>query len=80
MAWVTEKDPSHGQTVASIDGVATPVIDNYNPGSLTRRVMFVRTLPPGTHTIALKVLATKNPAATGTRTDVDTFIVFGSPD
>ena len=80
VAWVTEKDPSHGQTIVSIDGVATPSIDNYNPGSLARRVMFVRSLPPGTHTIALKVLATKNPAATGTRTDVDTFIVFGSPD
>ena len=77
VAWVTEKDPSHGQTVVSIDGVATPSIDNYNAASKTRRVMFVRTLPPGTHTIALKVLATKNPAATGTRTDVDTFIVFG---
>jgi chitobiase/beta-hexosaminidase-like protein/Big-like domain-containing protein len=79
VAWVTEKDPTHGQTVVSIDGVATPMIDNYNAGSLTRRVMFVRALSPGTHTIELKVLATKNAAATGTRTDVDTFIVFGAP-
>ena len=47
---------------------------------LTRRVMFVRALPPGTHTVALKVLATKNAAATGTRTDLDTFIVFAPPD
>jgi hypothetical protein len=79
VAWVTEKDPTHGQTVVSIDGVAAPMIDNYNAGTLPRRVMLVRELAPGTHTIQLKVLATKNPAATGTRTDVDTFIVFGAP-
>jgi hypothetical protein len=79
VAWVTEKDPTHGQTIVSIDGVATPVIDNYNAGSLTRRVMYVQALSPGTHTIELKVLATKAPAAKGTRTDVDTFLVFGAP-
>jgi len=79
VAWVTEKDPTHGQTLVSIDGVATPLIDNYNSGSLTRRVMFVRDLSPGTHTIELKVLATKSAAAIGTRTDVDTFIVFAAP-
>jgi len=79
VAWVTEKDPTHGQTIVSIDGVATPMIDNYNAGALPRRVMFVQPLPPGTHTIALRVLATKNAAATGTRTDVDAFIVFGAP-
>jgi hypothetical protein len=79
VAWVTEKDPTHGQAVVSIDGVATPLIDNYNAGSLPRRVMYVRALPAGVHTIEVKVLATKAAAATGTRTDIDTFIVFGTP-
>ena len=79
VAWVTEKDPTHGQAVVSIDGVATPLIDNYNAGSLPRRVMYVRALPAGVHTIQVKVLATKTAAATGTRTDIDTFIVFGTP-
>jgi len=79
VAWVTEKDPTHGQTIVSIDGVAAPLIDNYNAGSLPRRVMFVQAVAPGTHTIAVRVLATKNAAATGTRTDVDAFIVFGAP-
>jgi hypothetical protein len=79
VAWVTEKDPTHGQTLVSVDGVATPMIDNYNSGSLPRRVMYVRALAPGTHTIELQVLATKAAAATGTRTDLDTFIVFGAP-
>jgi hypothetical protein len=64
--------------VVSIDGVATPMIDNYNSGPLTRRVMYVQTLVPGTHTIQVKVLATKAGPATGTRTDIDTFIVFGA--
>jgi hypothetical protein len=79
IAWVTEKDPTHGQAVVAIDGVATPLIDNYNAGSLPRRVMYVRTLPAGVHTIQVTVLATKAAAATGTRTDIDTFIVFGTP-
>jgi hypothetical protein len=39
----------------------------------------VRTLPAGVHTIQVTVLATKATAATGTRTDIDTFIVFGTP-
>jgi hypothetical protein len=41
--------------------------------------MYVRALPAGVHTIEVKVLATKAAAATGTRTDIDTFIVFGTP-
>ncbi len=77
VAWVTEKDPSHGQVVVSVDGVATPTIDNYSASTLTRRVMLVQALAPGTHTIQVKVLATKNAASTGTRTDIDAFIVFG---
>src|SRR5438105_1492632 len=79
VAWLTEKDPTHGQTIVSIDGVATPMIDNYNAGSLPRRVMFVQAVSPGTHTIALRVLATKNAAATGTRTAADARVVFGTP-
>jgi len=77
IAWVTEKDPTHGQVIVSIDGVATPMIDNYSANALTRRVMYVQALTPGSHTIQVKVLATKAAASTGTRTDIDTFIVFG---
>ena len=54
------------------------MIDNYNTGALTRRVMYVQTLPPGAHRIEVKVLATKAGPATGTRTDIDAFIVFGA--
>ena len=79
VAWVTEKDPAHGQAVVSIDGVATPLTDNYNAGTLPRRVMAVSALPAGTHTIRVTVLATKASAATDTRTDIDAFIVLGVP-
>jgi hypothetical protein len=80
IAWITEKDPTHGQTLLSIDGVATPVIENYTAaGVLPRRVMHVQALTPGTHTVTLEVLATRNAASTGTRTDLDAFIVFGAP-
>jgi hypothetical protein len=79
IAWGTEKDPTHGQTLLSIDGVATPIIENCNAGTLPRRVMHVQALSPGTHTITLQVLATKNAAAVGARTDVDAFIVFCAP-
>jgi hypothetical protein len=78
IAWITEKDPTHGQALVSIDGVATPVIENYSAGSLPRRIMHVQAPPPGTHKIEVKVLATKASLATGTRTDIDAFIVFGA--
>jgi hypothetical protein len=79
VAWITEKDPTHGQAIVSVDGVANPLIDNYNAGSLSRRVMYVRALPQGTHTIEVKVLSTKGPSSTGTRIDLDAFVVFGDP-
>jgi Big-like domain-containing protein/chitobiase/beta-hexosaminidase-like protein len=77
IAWVTEKDAAHGQVTVSVDGVATPMIDNYSATTRTRRVMFVQALAPGSHRIAVTVLAGKTAASTGTRTDIDSFVVFG---
>jgi hypothetical protein len=76
IAWITEKDPTHGQAEVWLDGVKLATIDDFSSSLLPRRVMFSQAVTPGTHTIQIRVLSTKALASTGTRTDIDAFIAF----
>ena len=60
-----------------IDGVSRGVIDLYASSTQSRRAVFGATgLAPGQHTIQIKVLGTKQAAATSVYVDVDGFIVL----
>jgi hypothetical protein len=77
IAWVSPKDTAHGQAEVWIDGVKQATVDLYgNAGTTYRRVAFSKAVAPGTHTVQVRVLGTKNAASTATRVDVDAFIVI----
>ncbi|MDP9382342.1 MAG: hypothetical protein M3Q29_19830 [Chloroflexota bacterium] len=78
VGWVSTRANNRGKADVYIDGVkvtATP-IDLYSASSLTRRMVFTRALNPSVaHTLEVRVLGAKHSSSTGTRVDVDAFIV-----
>ena len=66
--------PSRGKIQIFLDGINQGVIDMYSATTKTRQVVFSRALGAGTHTLRIKVLGTRNSAATATYADVDGFI------
>ena len=62
----------------SVDGGPATTVDLYQPSTAWQVVgRSVSGLAPGSHTIVVKVLGTKNSAATGTLVPVDAFVVHG---
>jgi hypothetical protein len=76
VALVSALGPDRGQVTISVDGGAAKTIDLYAPTvqQLTL-VGSVSGLSATTHTLTVNVLPTRNPASTGTRVDVDAFVV-----
>ena len=66
----TVKGPAMGRGRVSIDGAPVATFDGYAPTTGSGRLRFTA-LGPGEHEIAVEVLGTKRPAATGTRVTVD---------
>ena len=70
------RDAVHGEGAGdgarqvSIDGAPVATFDGYAPTTGSGRLRFTA-LGPGEHEIAVEVLGTKRPAATGTRVTVD---------
>ncbi len=77
VAWATVKANSRGRAEVRIDGVLISTIDLYQSSATAavRRVVFQRELTPGVHTLEVRALGTKTVASTGTRVDVDAFVV-----
>jgi len=72
--WITATSTGWGRARVLIDGVDKGVVDLY---ATTTRWQVVKTyggLAPGTHTIVVEVLGTKNAAATSTKVPVDGFV------
>jgi hypothetical protein len=80
ITFVASKTPSSGKALIYVDGAttATATIDLYSAGTQVRQAVF--TIPvssaTSTHSILVKVAGTKNAASTGTRVDVDAFVVL----
>jgi hypothetical protein len=75
---VATKGPNRGKAIISIDGAPGTTVDLYDPGTKYRKTVFSRSgLDPAVdHTIAVQVLGTKRSASTGTRVDIDAFVVL----
>jgi len=68
--------PDRGQVSIAVDGRAAQIVDLYAPSA--QQAMLVGTvsgLAAGTHTVTVNVLTTRNAASSGTRVDVDGFVV-----
>jgi hypothetical protein len=78
VAWVSSKGPDKGKAAVSVDGVVVKTIDLYASTSQPRKIVFTKAdLDPATsHTITVQALGTKKAASTGTKVDVDAFVVL----
>ena len=77
IAWIAPKDVDRGRAGVWIDGTLIQGVDMYNSTSKARLVAFNKSWStPGTHTIEIKVRGSKSAASSGTRIDVDSFIVL----
>jgi hypothetical protein len=84
-AWVSTMGPDRGVAEVQVDGGKPDVIDLYSPTMQPARVAWARdALPPGPHTVTVKVLGKKStlnpaPCTTGSRcarVDVDAGVVI----
>ena len=73
--WLTTTGPGWGRAQVSIDGVDRGTVDLYATTTRWQTVRSYGGLPPGRHTITIRVLGTKNAAATSTNVAVDGFVV-----
>jgi hypothetical protein len=78
VAWVSTKGPNMGKATVSVDGVIVSTVDLYNSASQYRKMVFSQSGldPTVSHTIAVQALGTKKAASSGTRVDVDAFVVL----
>jgi bacillopeptidase F len=72
--WLTKKGPTSGKASVTIDGVAKGTFDLYASTAQSASVSFTG-LASTSHKIIIKVLGTKNAAATDYRVAVDGFTV-----
>ena len=82
VAWVSTRGPNMGRATISVDGVVVKTVDLYSSTTLPRSMIFSRVFDqstsgsPESHTIRVQALGTKNSASSGTRVEVDAFVVL----
>jgi len=77
VAWIAPKAAGRGYAEVWVDGAKVATVNSYSDTYQPRQVLFQRSWgSSGTHTVEVRVLGTKNAAATGTRVDVDAFLTF----
>lgn len=76
--WITADGPDFGRAAVSIDGGPAVTVDLYRRTAAWQVVgRSVTGLAPGTHTITVRALGTRNRSSHGTRIAVDAFRVTG---
>jgi hypothetical protein len=58
VAWVGPAGPGRGRSAVYLDGVLVATVDEYASSFVARRMLFVRNVPSGTHTLVIKALGT----------------------
>ncbi len=58
IAWVGPVGPGRGRSRVYLDGTLVATVDEYASAFGARRVLFVRNVAPGTHTLVIKALGT----------------------
>ena len=73
--WITAMGRGYGRAAVTIDGVPRGTVDLCASTTTWRSSVGYGGLATGVHTMVIKVLGTKSPAATGTKIVVDGFVV-----
>jgi hypothetical protein len=79
VSWVATKNADRGKATVWVDGVKVATVDLYSSAEKPRMMVFTQNGldPMQTHTLEVRVTGTKNSASSGTRVDVDAFVVMG---
>ncbi len=79
VAWVAPRASNRGYAYVYLDGVKVATINLYSSSYLARRLVFVRTglAPRVQHTLRVYVTGIRPAGSTGTRVEVDAFLVVG---
>ena len=77
-AWVATLGKDRGMADVYVDGVKKATVDLYAASTKYRQIVFTWDSggAPGTHTIQIQVLGTKNIKSHGKRVDLDTFVAL----
>lgn len=77
-AWVSTLGKDRGMANVYVDGVKKATVDLYAASTKYRQIVFTWDSggAPGTHTIQIRVLGTKNTKSHGKRVDLDTFVAL----
>lgn len=58
VAWVGPAGPGRGKSAVYLDGTRIAIVDEYATSFVPRRMLFVRNVAAGTHTLVIKALGT----------------------
>jgi hypothetical protein len=77
VSWVAPKGTDRGIAEVWLDGVKVATVDLYAATAVVRREVFTKAVSAtATHKLEVRVLGTKNASSTGTKVDVDAFVVL----
>ncbi len=78
VAWVAPRGVNRGYAYVYLDGVKVATVNLYASSAQYRKVVYAKSglSPSVTHTLKVYVTGTKPTASTGTRVDVDGFVVL----
>ena len=81
IAWVASKGNNRGKAEIWVDGAKVKTVDLYNSTSQWRKTIYAKNNMnlSRAYTLEVKVLGTKSASSSGTRVDVDAFVVLDSP-
>lgn len=76
IAFVSTTSNNRGIAAVRIDGGAWQLVDLYTASTNTKRVAWAADVSQGAHTLEVSVTGDGNSSSTGTRIDIDAFVVF----
>ena len=77
VAWVASRGPDRGKAEVWVDGAKVKTVDLYASAAQPRKAVYTQSWDePGSHTLEVRVLGTKRSSSSGTRVDVDAFVVL----
>jgi hypothetical protein len=77
VARVAHKAGNRGKAEVLVDSVQIATVDLYSSSGQPRQVVFSKEwATSGSHTLVVRLLGTKNASSSGTRVDIDAFVVI----
>jgi hypothetical protein len=78
VGWLSSKGPDRGKAEIWIDGVRVDTVDLYSSSAQSRELVFTKNWATSdSHMLEIRATGTKNAASSGSRIDVDAFVVLG---